>query len=99
MEYNSPFRLKREEYERDIDVPDAYRDQLVHYIRIRTNNKWEPEFIRNVVDSMFEAEIKHEYPSCKMWVRNQKTGDREEKHLTIDKLFDTVIKKGIISAP
>lgn len=99
MEYNSPFRLKREEYERDIDVPDAYRDQLVHYIRIRTNNKWEPEFIRNVVDSMFEAELKHEYPSCKMWVRNQKTGDREEKHLTIDKLFDTVIKKGIISAP
>lgn len=34
-----------------------------------------------------------------MWVRNQKTGDREEKYTTVDKLFRTVIDKQIISAP
>lgn len=102
MAYHSPFRLERDEYERDTDVNDAYRDQLSQYIRIRTNNKWEPEFIRSVVDAMFDdesGELKHQYPSCKMWVRNQKTEDREEKHLPIDRLFDTVIKKGIIAAP
>ena len=101
MEYNSPFRLPRDEYERDVDTIDAYRDQLVHYINIRTNRKWETPFIRQVVDAMFEeaGELKPNYPSCKLWVRNQKTGDREERHMPIDKLFDTVIKKGIIAAP
>lgn len=101
MEYNSPFRLDREEYERDIDVEDAYRDQLATYLHIRTGRRFELPQIREIVDSFFAkgGPLEHKYPICKMWVRNQKTGDREERKMPIDQLFKNVIEKSIVSAP
>lgn len=101
MDYNSPFRLSQDEYHRDIDVIDAYYEQLALYIHTVTNGKYSLEFCRQQVEEMFQpgGELVHEFPVCKMWVRNQKTGDREEKYTTVDKLFRTVIDKQIISAP
>ncbi|HCJ5819001.1 TPA: hypothetical protein NU463_004659, partial [Escherichia coli] len=95
MDYNSPFRLSQDEYHRDIDVIDAYYEQLALYIHTVTNGKYSLEFCRQQVEEMFQpgGELVHEFPVCKMWVRNQKTGDREEKYTTVDKLFRTVIDK------
>lgn len=101
MEYNSPFRLSQDEYHRDIDIIDAYYEQLALYIHTVTAGKYSIEFCREQVEDMFKpgGELLHEFPVCKMWVRNQKTGDREEKYTTVDRLFRTVIDKQIISAP
>lgn len=101
MEYNEPFRLSLDEYHRDIDIQDAYLEQLTLYIWHQTDHKYTQEFIRKQVEEMFAegGELAHSYPTCKMWVRNQTTGDREEKYTTVDKLFRTVIDKQIISAP
>lgn len=101
MEYKEPFRLPVDDYKREIDVIEGYMEQLTLYIWHQTDHKYSQEFIRKQIDEMFAegGELAHSYPSCKMWVRNQTTGDREEKHTTIDKLFRTVIDKQIISAP
>lgn len=101
MKYNEPFRGTPEEYNRDIDVVDAYYEQTAHYIQNQTDGAYTTEYIRSVLDQMFAkgGELEHTYPKCKMWVRNQTTGDREEKWTTVDKLFKTVIDKNIISAP
>ena len=101
MEYNSPFRLSVDEYHRDIDINDAYREQVALYIHNVTAQKYPLELCRKEVDEMLApgGELSTESPLCKMWVRNQKTGDREEKYTTVDKLFKTVIDKQIISAP
>lgn len=101
MEYNEPFRLSLDEYHRDIDIQDAYLEQLTLYIWHQTEHKYTQEYIRKQVEEMFAegGELTHSYPTCKLWVRNQTTGDREEKYTTVDKLFRTVIDKQIISAP
>ena len=101
MEYISPSRLTVDEYYRDIDVNDAYREQVALYILNVTAQKYPLEFCRQEVDALIApgGELATESPVCKMWVRNQKTGDREEKYTTVDKLFKTVIDKQIISAP
>lgn len=101
MEYNSPFRLTVDEYHRDIDINDAYREQVALYIHNVTAQKYPLEFCRQEVDALIApgGELATESPVCKMWVRNQKTGDREEKYTTVEKLFKTVIDKQIISAP
>lgn len=101
MEFQSPFRLEQDAYERDIDIEDGYFEQMTHYIYTMTNGKYDKETIRANCEDMIKSgkELEHQYPMCKMWVRNQTTGDREEKYTTIDKLFKTVIKKEIISAP
>lgn len=101
MSYQEPFRLTEDEYERDIDVQDAYLEQVTHYIEVMTGDRFDKAFIRAQLDSMFgpEGELEHTYPTCKMWVRNPTTGDREEKYTSVDKLFRKVIEKNIISAP
>ncbi|AFQ96745.1 hypothetical protein STRATTON_33 [Erwinia phage vB_EamM_Stratton] len=101
MEYQSPFRLTEDEYHRDIDIIDAYYEQLALYIHTVTAGKYSLEFCREQVEDMFKpgGELVQDFPVCKMWVRNQKTGDREEKYTTVDRLFRTVIDKQIISAP
>lgn len=101
MDYQEPFRLKKEEYERDIDIMDAYYDQLTHYIHNRCGGEYSVEAIKANIFEMFKkgGELEHEFPMCRVLVRNQTTGDREEKTVPIDKLFRTVIEKQIISAP
>ncbi|QQO90517.1 hypothetical protein pEaSNUABM42_00033 [Erwinia phage pEa_SNUABM_42] len=101
MEYNEPFRLSKDEYNRDIDVIDAYFEQLTLYIWHQTDHKYSKEFIRAQLDEMFaeDGELAHTYPTCKLWVRDQQTGDRKEKFTTVDKLLRVVIDKQIISAP
>lgn len=101
MEYNEPFRLTVDEYHRDIDVIDGYFEQLTLFIYHETDHRFTQEEIRRQLDAMFapDGELNHTYPTCKMWVRNQTTGDREEKYTTVDKLFKRVIEKEIISAP
>ncbi|ANZ50211.1 hypothetical protein PHOBOS_21 [Erwinia phage vB_EamM_Phobos] len=101
MEYDSPFRLSKEEYERDIDVVEAYFEQINHYIDNQTGHEYDIETIRFNVKEMFKpgGELEHKFPTCRIFVRNQKTGDREEKFVTIDKLFQTTIQRELISAP
>jgi len=99
--YQEPFRLTEDEYHRDIDVQDAYLEQVAWLIHVETDRKFDIPFIRAELDEMFAkgGELEHTFPTCKMWVRNQQTGDREEKYTTVDKLFRKVIEKEIISAP
>lgn len=101
IEYDAPFRLEKEEYERDIDVVDAYFEQIFHYVDNQTQQEFDIETIRFNIKEMFKegGELEHKYPTARIFVRNQKTGDREEKFVTIDKLFKTVIEKELISAP
>lgn len=101
MEYNEPFRLSVDDYEREIDIIAGYMEQMTLYIWHQTGHRYSKEFIRQQLDEMFAegGELSHSFPTCKMWVRNQTTGDREEKYTTIDKLFRTVIDRQIISAP
>lgn len=101
IEYDSPFRLNKEEYERDIDVIDAYFEQIFHYVDNQTGHEYDIETIRMNIKEMFKegGELEHTFPKVRMFVRNQKTGDREEKFVTIDKLFQKVIEKELISAP
>jgi hypothetical protein len=101
VSYQEPFRLTEDEYDRDIDVQDAYLQQVTHYIFTMLCGEYTEEYIREQLESMFgpEGELQHSYPTCKMWVRNPQTGDREEKHTTVDKLFRKVIEKDIIFAP
>lgn len=64
MDYNSPFRLSQDEYHRDIDVIDAYYEQLALYIHTVTNGKYSLEFCRQQVEEMFQpgGELVHEFP-------------------------------------
>ena len=101
VEYIEPFRLTKEEYNRDIDVIDAFQEQCALYIWHMTDHVYSLEFVRGVVDELFSESgaLQHDFPTCKLWVRNQQTGDREEKHVTLDKLLRVTIDKEIISAP
>lgn len=102
MKYESPFRLQREEYERDIDIINAYLDQTSVYIQTKQQlPKEELPKIREQVAMMLEkgGVLEHTFPTVRVFVRDSKTGDRFEKHVTIDKLFQAVMKKGLISTP
>lgn len=101
MDYQEPFRLTKEEYVRDIDVVDAYYEQLTHYIHNQCGGEYDVEAVKANIFEMFKegGELEHTYPTCRVLVRNQTTGDREEKSVPIDKLFKTVIEKQLISAP
>lgn len=97
--YQSPFRLQAEEYERDIDIVEGYIEQTAHYIHTVTGDPIEvcADYVINALDK--GGDLEHTFPRCKIYVRNQKTGDREERHVTIDKLFRMVIEREIINSP
>lgn len=97
--YDSPFRLQKEEYVRDIDVVEGYIDQTAHYIMTMTQDSYE-DARSYVVGALAKGgDLEHTFPRCKLFVRNQQTGDRETKYTSIDKLFKLVIERDIISAP
>lgn len=97
--YESPFRLQRDEYERDIDIVEGYIEQTGHYIHTLTGDDLESckEWVRTAIGP--GGELEHTFPRCKVFARNQKTGDREVRFLPIDKLFRNVIDRGIINSP
>lgn len=97
--YDSPFRLSQEDYKRDIDIVEGYIEQTSHYIATMTGDSYEQARTYTVAALAKGGDLEHTFPRCKMFVRNQQTGDREVKYTTIDKLFQTVIKRDIISAP
>lgn len=97
--YESPFRLQREEYERDIDIVEGYIEQTAHYIHTLTGDDLDSckAWVKTAIEP--GGELEHQYPRCKVFARNQKTGDREVKFITIDKLFRNVIDRNIINSP
>lgn len=97
--YESPFRLQREEYERDIDIVEGYIDQTAQYIHTLSGDDLDTckLWVRGAIEP--GGELEHQYPRCKVFARNQKTGDREVKFLPIDKLFRNVIERNIINSP
>ena len=97
--YQNPFRLERDEYERDIDIIEGYIDQTAHYMHIQTGDTVE-QCRAWTVDALSKGgSMEVTYPRCKIFVRNTKTGDREVRFVTIDKLFRTIIEKEIINSP
>ena len=100
--YESPFRLQREEYGRDIDIVNAYIEQSSVYIQIKEQlPKSELPAIREQVKQLLAVggSLAHTFPTVRVFVRDVKTGDRFEKHVPIDKLFRAVMEKGLISTP
>lgn len=97
-EYKSPFRGDVTEYERDIDTVKGYKDQMATLLRIETGEDEETcaKFIENYLEG---KDSDHKYPMCKVFVRDQKTGDRHTKHVPVDQLFKKTIQSEIITSP
>lgn len=100
--YVSPFRLQKEEYERDIDIVSAYITQTAEFIRVNEQLPKDklPELKSAVMEMISNGgSLEHKFPNVRVFVRDVNTGDRFEKNVPIDKLFQSVIKKELISTP
>lgn len=97
--FDSPFRLHVDEYERNIDIPANYYEQLGIYIAMCTD--MDISVANTYIEREFApgGQFNHEFPLGEFLVQNPVTQDREKKLIPMDKVFSKCQEKEIITAP
>lgn len=97
--YTSPFRHAIEDYERDINVMEGYREQTCEYLRLATGTTLEE--CKEWYDITYGpgGTNEHVFPRGEFLVQNQKTQDRERKVIPMDEVIKKCEKMDVKIAP
>lgn len=97
--YQSPFRLQKKEYSREIDVIEGYHEQLFHYVKMMSGES--DEVVGDWLEKQFAPKglFHEEAPTGEFLVQDPVTNDRVKKLIPMDKVIKTAQEKNLIVAP
>lgn len=97
--YQSPFRLQKSEYIREIDIIQGYEEQVIHYIQMMTDAPHEEVEAWMQQEFGEDGMFKHDFPVGEFLVQDPTTKDRTKKLIPMDKVIKTAQEKDLIVAP